>query len=347
MSPTHLMYAKNCRIIVWLWRPFFKCFICCTRVWNPRLSAVDTFATFLLLSYNRFIIFTYFVYAFQHVYSQNGSLDSRIVLSYNPMVSYFDRDHHLPYVIVSLFILSTLILTPAILLAFYQTSYFRSCLDYLRVSKLQSLHIFVELFQGCYKDGTNGSRDLRFIASLYLFLRLVLLLTYTLCSYSDFLGCDNLTSLVLLLAMLLFIAVAQPYKNKNMNKVDIMVLIILILMLALLSATSNSRNTTVNAIVLSSVLLLVAAPQVIFYSFLVYKLSLSIRKLYCSQKIFNKHHICCCNKPFHSKAKDELTLSEINSCILLELSVGRFDSSYHEENLSVTDNSSVTNSLSP
>ena len=337
------LHARNCRIIVWLWRPFFKCFVRFSRVWNPKLSVIDTFATFLLLSYHRFIVLSYFIYAFQRVYSLGESLDSRIVLSYNPSVSYFGRDH-LPYMIVSLFILLTLILPPAIVLAFYQTSCFKSCLKCFRLTKLQSLHVFVELFQGCYKDGTGGSHDLRFTASLYLFLRLALLLTYTLCSYSDFLGCDCITSLVLLLAMLLFVAVAQPYKNKNMNKVDVAVLVLLILIHALFSVVSKTRDTTVNVVVLSCVLLLVAIPQVIFYSFLIYKLCFGLNKLCYSQNTFNKHHVCCFNKPFH--AEDELTLSQINSCILLELSEDRFDSSYHENSSSVTDYSATTDDLS-
>jgi hypothetical protein len=339
------LHARNYRLIVWLWRPFFKCFVRFSRVWNPKLSAIDTFATFLLISYHRFIVLSYFIYAFQRIYRLGKSLDSGIVLSYNPTVSYFSRDHS-PYMIVSLFILLTLILPPAIVLAFYQISCCKSCLKCFRLTEWQSLHLFVELFQGCYKDGTGGSHDLRFTASLYLFLRLVLLLTYTLCSYSNFSGCDNITSLILLLSMLLFIAVAQPYRNKIMNRVDIVVLFMLILILALFFVISKSRDTTVNAITLSSVLLLVAIPQVIFYSFLFYKLCIGISKLCCSQNVFNKLRICCFNKPFHYE--DELTVSQINSCILLELSEGRFDSSYNEENLSssVTDYSAATSDLS-
>ena len=331
------LHARNCRIVVWLWRPFSKCFIRCTRVWNPRLTTVDTFATFLLLSYNRFIILSYFIYAFQQVYSLNDPLDSRIVLSYNPMVSYFDR-HHLPYILVSFVVLLTLVLTPAIILALYQTKFFKSCLECFGLNKFQSLRIFVELFQGCYKDGTSGTRDLRFTASLYLFLRLAILFSFTLCSYSDFLGCDAVTSLILLLATLLFIAVAQPYKEKSMNKVDIILFMMLILMLTLLSATSESSDTTVNAIVLSCVLFLVAIPQVIFYSLLVYKLSCSMSKLYCSQRMLKACHICHCYKQLGKEV--ELT----NSTLLLELSSGRFDSSYQEESLlSTIDGSSTTN----
>ena len=106
------LHARNCRIIVWLWRPFYKCFVRCTRVWNPRLTTIDTFATFLLLSYSRLIILSYFIYAFQRVYTLDKALSSRIVLLYNPTMHYFDHNH-LPYALVHFFMLLVLVLIPA------------------------------------------------------------------------------------------------------------------------------------------------------------------------------------------------------------------------------------------
>ena len=35
------------------------------------------------------------------------------------------------------------------------------------------LHAFMDAFQGCYKDGTNGTRDCRYFAGLQLVLRLL------------------------------------------------------------------------------------------------------------------------------------------------------------------------------
>ena len=39
--------------------------------------------------------------------------------------------------------------------------------------RLLPLHAFVDAFQGCYKDGTNGTRDCRYFAGLQLVLRLL------------------------------------------------------------------------------------------------------------------------------------------------------------------------------
>ena len=35
-----------------------------------------------------------------------------------------------------------------------------------------TLHIFMDVFQGSYKDGTNGTRDYRYFSALFLFLQL-------------------------------------------------------------------------------------------------------------------------------------------------------------------------------
>ena len=328
------LHARNCRIVVWLWKPFRKCFIRSSRVWNPRLTTVDTFATFLMVSYNRFIVLSYFIYAFQHAYTLSEPLVGSVVLQFNPTVGYFSL-HHFPYMLISLFILLIFVLAPAIILAFYQMKCFMSCLCLCGIGKLQPLHMFVAHFQGHYKDGTGGTRDLRFMASLYLYLRLAILLGVTLCDYSSFVGCREITSLVLLLITLALVIVAQPYKKKIMNKIDALLLIMLVLIMALLTAISKSIDTTVNAVVLSFVLLLIAIPQVIFFSFVVYKLSIGVSKLHCSQKVLQRYQAY-----FHKEregSQDELTLSQIDSSIFVELSTARFDSSYQDDSCQVFD----------
>ena len=212
------LHARNCRLIVWLWRPFLKCFIRFTRMWNSRLTVIDTFAMFLVLSYCCLVTFSYFVYAFQPVYTMDTSVSSRKVLLYDPEVAYFGCNH-IPYVVINLVVLLVLVFLPALVLALYQFLLFQKCLHVLKC-RCVSLRVFVDLFQGCYKDGTGGTKDLRFTASLYLFLRLVLLFAYVMCGFSDFVNCETLSFLSVILATLLFIVLAQPYKNIVMTQVD-------------------------------------------------------------------------------------------------------------------------------
>ena len=67
-------------------------------------------------------------------------------------------------------------------------SCFQVCLNRTGCS-CQSLHTFMDAFQGHYKNGTNGTRDLRFFSGLYLLLRHVLyastVLTYQISSFAQ------------------------------------------------------------------------------------------------------------------------------------------------------------------
>ena len=314
------LHGRNCRLIVWLWRPFFKRFVRFSRVWNSRLTVVDTFASFLLLSYFRLVTFSYFVYAFQTAYTMDTTISSRKVLLYDPEVDYFDRNH-LPFVVVNLAMLLVFVLIPATILALYQFWFFQKCMHLLKC-RCVSLRVFVDLFQGCYKDGTGGTKDLRFTASLYLYLRLGLLFTYVMCGFSDFVNCGTVTFLSVIIAALLFIVVAQPYKNVMMTQIDVVLFLLLIFTSVLLGSVSQTTDTTINAIVLSCVLILVSIPQIIFYSFLLYKVLRSIYRASWCQNIRYFYRA--------AESSEEFTLSQIESSILDELSSDRFNSSYQE-----------------
>ncbi len=329
------LHARNCRLIVWLWRPLFKRFVLFTRVWNSRLTVVDTFATFLILSYCRLVTLSYFVYAFQPIYTLNTTVSSKKVLLYDPEVSYFGRNH-IPYVLINLIVLLVLVLLPAIMLALYQFRLFQKCLRLLRC-RCVSLRVFIDLFQGCYKNGAGGTKDLRFTASLYLFLRLGLVFASVMCGFSDFINCDTFVFVSVILVALLFIVLAQPYKNLVMTQMDTVLLLLLIFTSALLSSTAQTTNTAINGFVLACVLVLISVPQMIFYSFLLHKVSRSVYKASWCQKVLGK---CCF---YHSVTlSSELTSSEIELSVLEELSTDRFNSSYRRSD----DNSYTTDCVS-
>ena len=89
--------------------------------------------------------------------------------------------------------------------------------------RCQFLHIFMDTFQGHYKDGTNGTRDLRFFSGLYLLLRVVvytsIVVTYQIASYA------YTTNVIVVAAV--SVALAQPYKNYYYNFIDASLLILL------------------------------------------------------------------------------------------------------------------------
>ena len=215
------LYYRNVRIIVWLWKPFVPLFIRFRRQWNIRSSLVDAFATFLLLSYVKILSVSVDLLMPVLVYDQNGHRLPQLYLFNQGDVAFFGS-HHLPYACLAVFFLLTFTLLPMLLLFLYPCSCFQVCLNRTGC-RCQSLHIFMDTFQGHYKDGTNGTRDLRFFSGLYLLLRVVVyastMLTYQIASYA------YTTNVIAVAAV--SVALAQPYKNYYYNFIDAFLLILL------------------------------------------------------------------------------------------------------------------------
>ena len=208
------LQARNVRFIVWLWKVL--CYPCMRwrRVWNVRRSIIDAFATCVLLSYCKFMYVSFSLLSPSDVFTDRGSYKHR-VLNFDPTVIYFTK-HHIPYAALAIVIILTFGIFPPILLTCYQFHHFRAFLESWKL-KRQGLQHFVEAFQGCYKDGTNGEFDCRFFAGLYFLFRVVILLIYTLAQTIHavlvLITCSSLFFLFLL-------AVFQPYKKKIHNVVD-------------------------------------------------------------------------------------------------------------------------------
>ena len=65
-----------------------------------------------------------------------------------------------------------------IILFLYPFLCFQRCLNRLRIRSL-ALHTFVDAFEGCYKDGANGTRDCRYFAALQLVICLLYPLAFS------------------------------------------------------------------------------------------------------------------------------------------------------------------------
>ena len=80
-----------------------------------------------------------------------------------------------------------------------------------------ALHIFADVFQGCYKNRTDGTNDYRYFAAFYFILRIIILLLIVF-SYSSEIGWP-LSVAFLIVGSLLF-ALLRPYKKNWLNILD-------------------------------------------------------------------------------------------------------------------------------
>ena len=145
------------------------------------------------------------------------------MLYYDGTVEYFGRQH-LPYALlaVSIFILFTLF--PNLLLCLYPCRCFQKVLNRYHL-RSQALHAFMDTFQGCFKDGTQGTTDCRYFASLLLAARMGV---YFAMGFSEvsFIYSIRLTTFLFLVVILL--TIFHPYKIMLYNKLDAFFLLLLI-----------------------------------------------------------------------------------------------------------------------
>ena len=131
--------------------------------------------------------------------------------------------------------------------------------------------MFVESFQGQYKDGTNGTRDFRMVSASFLILRLLILvaiLTWHHNAWSSLLlGC------FIFVVASYFHATIRPYKSNLSNNVDIWMLgSLAVLSLAFLIATIYPlTQTSTTAFV--AILLLLGVPHIVLIFYICYVLA--------------------------------------------------------------------------
>ena len=223
------LHARDCRVIVCLCTVFCKCFSSCRqrwgRQWDPFASLVHTFAAFLLLSYSKILIVSLQLLSYTQLHvPTGGTLDPRRRVLHDPSLEWLG-EKHLPFALPAIFILCIFVFLPALFLLLYPMRVFQKCLGCCG-GRWLALHAFADVLQGCYKNGTNGTRDCRYFAGLYLLLRIVLLLS--LHGGSIFGLYDEMVSIVCLVIASLFFLIFHPYKDSSwLNIWDSTLLLIL------------------------------------------------------------------------------------------------------------------------
>ena len=218
------LHDHDFRIMVWLWKPFHKCFTRLRREWNIKLSLINAFATFLLLSFVKFNNVSFDLLIPTHVFNIHGERVN-VFLFYDGTMEYFGKEH-LPYGILAVVVLLVFNIFPLLLLCLYPCRCFQRCLSRCNLS-CQLLHTFMDAFQGHYKDGTNGTRDCRYFSALYLIVRMCFLIEGSLMSFSN----SWPISVSLLLVVIFLNATFRPYKSPIHNNIDIFLLTVFALLL--------------------------------------------------------------------------------------------------------------------
>ncbi len=210
------LYGRNCKIVVWLWKPFRRCFTRFQRTYI-QTSLVDAFASFLLLSYVKFLSVSFDLLIPVHLHDVHGeSLEP--YLYFDGTVEYFGKQH-LPYAILAITILIIFNILPLLLLCLYPCRCFQRVLNYYEL-RCQALHTFMDAFHNGYKNGTEGTRDCRYISAVYLLMRIFFFIIAAVVSISSVVMASFIVGVLFTLFAVL-ITTVRPYKTSSHVVVDV------------------------------------------------------------------------------------------------------------------------------
>ena len=230
-------YEKGFRCILCIFRPFHILLARFQQRWNIQRSLIHTFASFILLSYSRFILVSFFLLTTTPLLADDGNVFGPHygVAFYDGTIPYFSK-RHIPFVILSSLILFSFVLVTPLLLMIPSLARNLSIIrkrwpkldkiiptfDRCTNTNWPKLDAFLEAFHGCYRNGTNESRrstefDYRWCAGFYLVLRVALFAVYAFTP--DWFLQYSILQFLCIIALLVFL-VLQPYKNNFYNKLD-------------------------------------------------------------------------------------------------------------------------------
>ena len=225
-------HDRGCRPVFQLWRPFLLCFARMRQQFSARYSIIDAFATFTILSYIKFLSISGDLLIPTLIFNINGS-HVGYFMYYDATVEFMGTQH-LPYFIMAIAVTLTVASFPLLLLL-YPMKWFQAVLNKFKLNS-PGLRMFMECFQGYYRDRSDGGWDCRYFSAVYPTLRIVFVILYAM-THSNF--CFPLVTLILI-AVVIYLLLVQPYKKKFKlySKMDIV--LILSLEALLISFTASS-----------------------------------------------------------------------------------------------------------
>ena len=217
------LHDRGCVVVVKLWRPFYICLARFRKHLDLKSSLIHSFSTFILLSYTKLGIALFYILVPTNVMTPKEGKDFEFVYI-QPSLKYFSGPH-LIYGVVTLALGVVFLILPMVLLCLYPYRCFQQCLNNFSQRSL-ALHAFVDAFQGCYKDGTNGTKDCRYFSVLHFLLRFKILLLFGITQKPvvyAFLGT------IIFIGFIFTFAITKPYKKEIYNRADLLLLMSMLL----------------------------------------------------------------------------------------------------------------------
>ena len=271
------LHNNNFRPVIWLWKPFHRHVVHLRRRWDSTASIINAFTTFLLLSFSKILFVSFTLLYTIHIQYNYIEIPDKCVLYYDSTVECHTLEYSI-FAAIAVCVLVIFIIFPTILLIVYPTRLFRKCISYCGFWRWHTLHVFMESFQGQYKDGTNGTRDFRMVSASFLILRILMLVLFL--NHRRLPSNTSEIQGVLLAYATCFHAITKPYKFNFMNNVDIAILLLLEILIFLNSAAESPKY---RYLILGTTLLLLI-PHMILIFYICHKVAKNIGITQCLKR---------------------------------------------------------------
>ena len=221
------LHGRNFRLLVYLWRPFHRCFVRLRRGWDAKSDIIDAFITFFFLTYSTILYQTLLLISSTPI--KNIEPSGKHFLTYVSVLDHsigIGSKHHLLFAIPVILVSLVFNLLPFLLLILYPIRVFRSCLLKYHLNFIV-MHTFMDKVYGCYRNGLDGGRDMRSFSGLYIFLGvaayITVVLTHTVKVHITFIN-EWFATGTLFFVVTLTITIAKPYQKAYMNYLDTLLL---------------------------------------------------------------------------------------------------------------------------
>ena len=259
------LHAHDCKLVVRLWKLFHRTYVRFRRAWDPNASMIQAFATLLFLSYIKFLLIMYEPIGVSSIYNQTMS-SVKTVMYLDPNIPRNDPKRIYSF-LLSVIIFIFILLPPSLLLIIFPTRLFNKVSQYLKPRWIVSINIFVDTFNSCYKDGTDGTRDYRAVSGYILATCLLLpsiQILFTLQQLAPFITSVYIT---LFIVFTVLFAAMRPYKHSAANVSGVALLAAMtLLFFSLQLFLSHNRFSLI------MIFVILGLPHCVFYSYLVYQL---------------------------------------------------------------------------
>ena len=265
-----ILYDRQNRVVTRLIRPLHHLVSRVRHRWNFHRSITDAFATFVVLSFSKVAVNSQNILFPNSVYDSNGTEITTVALLNGELE--IRSNEYLPYFILAMTVfIFTCFIIPVVMLL-YSIKPFYSCLNKLKLTFLlpgEKFKYFLNAFHFCYKDGTDGTYDLRFFAALYFILRVLLIWTYGLAP--TWTQQYVMQQVICTVGVLLF-GVLQPYKKPFYNFLDsaFFALLATINILTMFNRYREAADLPLSAPAYWIEILLIFSPLLYITGFLIY-----------------------------------------------------------------------------